>query len=184
MQKKCLQKLNVDGAQGHFQNNRRALQKNLVNFRKNIAHFRSCRFLFTIFFSRRTLQCNFTQVLEKCHKEMTIYVYLQRGLSNKSSLTASTLWRVEVRLSRMSNEIVKRSYMVSSLEASITKYHSWLQICRNYTNLKSAVWVVKLKKKLSSQDVKDSEGNKTSSISACFEAFWGPWFKAKFVACA
>ena len=55
--------------------------------------------------------------------------------------------------------------------------NSWLQICVIRTNLKSAVWIVKVdrfwkfKKKLNYQDVKDSERFKTSLVSACFEAF-------------
>ena len=41
--------------------------------------------------------------------------------------------------------------------------------------MNSKSWpIFKIKKKLNSQDVKDSERFKTSSVSAHFEAFWGP----------
>ena len=44
--------------------------------------------------------------------------------------------------------------------------------------LSSKSWpILKIFKKLNSQDVKDSEWFKTSLVSACFEAFWG---SAKF----
>ena len=68
----------------------------------------------------------------------------------------------------------------------------WLQICVNPTNLKSAVWVVKVDRFwkfeifLNSQDVKNSEQFKTSSFCLFWSFLWTrkisilDWFKAKF----